>query len=139
MKVSGLDVERYQNPNAGDYSGEILVVRVHTDEDVTGTGFVSAPGRAAGLYAQVLHHVLAPAIAGEDPRLTDTLWTRMHQALPRRGGDGLVRLCSADTASGSPPMPTARITWRRTRSPSAPRSTSPTATVRSRSAAHEPT
>jgi len=95
MKVVGLDVERYRDPGAGDGAGEILVVRVHTDEGVTGAGFVSAPGRAATLYVQVLTQILAPAVFGGDPRLTADLWSRMHQALPRRGGDGLVRLCIA--------------------------------------------
>jgi D-arabinonate dehydratase len=95
MKVTGVDVERYRDPGAGEYAGEILVTRVRTDRGVEGAGFVSAPATAADLYAQVLTRVLAPAITGEDPRLTDALWTRMHQTLPRRGGDGLVRLCIA--------------------------------------------
>ena len=95
MKVTGLDVERYRDPGAGEIAGEILVVRVHTDDGISGAGFVSAPRNAADLYARVLSQVLAPTVLGADPRLTSELWTRMHQALPRRGGDGLVRFCTA--------------------------------------------
>ena len=95
MHVTDLAIERYRDPKAGDYVGEILVVRVHTDEGVSGTGFVSAPAGAGDLYALVLARFLAPAIEGGDPRLTTDLWTRMHQALPRRGGEGVVRACTA--------------------------------------------
>jgi len=39
---------------------------------------------------------LKAIVVGGNPLLTDDLWRRMHeQAVPRRGGEGIVRTCMA--------------------------------------------
>ena len=96
MKITGLTVKRYSAAReARAEAASIQVVEVHTDAGVTGTGFVSAGSGAGDLVAAVLRRNLRAAVLGEDPALTDDLWRRMHEALPRRGGDGLVRTCIA--------------------------------------------
>lgn len=96
MKITGITVKRYsasREPRTDP--GGIQIVEVHTDAGVTGMGFVSAGSAVSDLVATLVRRNLAAAIAGEDPRLTDDLWRRMHAAVPRRGGDGLVRTCIA--------------------------------------------
>jgi L-alanine-DL-glutamate epimerase-like enolase superfamily enzyme len=68
---------------------------VHTDAGVTGTGFVTAASATSDLAATLVRRTLKAVVVGEDPLLTDDLWRRMHQAVPRRGGEGLVRACMA--------------------------------------------
>jgi L-alanine-DL-glutamate epimerase-like enolase superfamily enzyme len=96
VKITGITVKRYsasREPRTDP--GGIQIVEVHTDAGVTGMGFVSAGSAVSDLVATLVRRNLAAAIAGEDPRLTDDLWRRMHAAVPRRGGDGLVRTCIA--------------------------------------------
>lgn len=95
MKISELSVERYRQPGGQAKAVEILVVRVHTDAGITGSGFTSATHLSGGLYEAVLQQVLATVVVGQDPRLTTDLWARMYAALPKRGGDGIVRPCMA--------------------------------------------
>ena len=46
------------------------------------------------LFQQIIENVLAPKIVGSTPQLTSDLWDRMyHEAIPRRGGEGIVRIC----------------------------------------------
>lgn len=96
MKITGITVKRYSGSREPRTDpGGIQIVEVHTDAGVTGMGFVSAGSAVSDLVATLVRRNLAAAIAGEDPRLTDDLWRRMHAAVPRRGGDGLVRTCIA--------------------------------------------
>jgi L-alanine-DL-glutamate epimerase-like enolase superfamily enzyme len=96
VKITDVTVTRYsvsRDPKA--YAGDIQVVEVHTDTGVTGRGFVSVAGATSDLAVTVVRRSLKAAVLGEDPRLTEDLWRRMHEAVPRRGGEGLVRACIA--------------------------------------------
>ncbi|MBM4440242.1 MAG: mandelate racemase/muconate lactonizing enzyme family protein [Candidatus Rokubacteria bacterium] len=93
MKITDVTVKRYSASNDPQaYSGGIQIVEVHTDGGVTGTGFVSASSAIGDVLATLMRRTLKGAIVGGDPLLTDDLWRRMYDAVPRRGGDGLVRL-----------------------------------------------
>src|SRR5688500_19822976 len=58
-------------------------------------GLVSAAGATSDLVATLVRRKLKAVVVGEDPLLTDDLWRRMHAAVPRRGGEGIVRTCMA--------------------------------------------
>jgi muconate cycloisomerase len=62
-----------------------LLVRVHTDEGVTGLGEVSCTPVWSGEDSWTARHViagfLAPALEGEDPRNIERLTTRMRRAV----------------------------------------------------------
>ncbi|HVR69533.1 MAG TPA: mandelate racemase/muconate lactonizing enzyme family protein [Vicinamibacteria bacterium] len=99
MKITDVTVKRYsasRDPRA-DAAG-IQIVEVHTDAGVRGTGFVSmASGGSAtsDVVATLIRRTLKSVLVGQDPLLTDDLWRRMYDAVPRRGGDGIVRFCIA--------------------------------------------
>jgi L-alanine-DL-glutamate epimerase-like enolase superfamily enzyme len=96
VKITDVTVTRYsatRDPKA--YAGDIQVVEVQTDSGVTGRGFVSVAGATSDLAATLVRRTLKAAVLDEDPRLTEDLWRRMHAAVPRRGGEGLVRACIA--------------------------------------------
>ncbi len=96
MKITDLTVKRYRaSQQAGADAGGIQIVEVHTDAGLSGMGFVSAGGATTDLVATLLRKNLQSVLVGEDPLLTDDLWRRMHAAVPRRGGEGLVRTCIA--------------------------------------------
>ena len=94
MKITDVTVKRYSaSKDAGAYGGGIQIVEVHTDGGVTGTGFVSASSATGDLLATVIRRHLKNVITGGDPLLTEDLWRRMYEeAVPRRGGDGIVRM-----------------------------------------------
>ncbi|HLI02598.1 MAG TPA: hypothetical protein VKV06_17550, partial [Acidimicrobiales bacterium] len=52
------------------------LVRVHTDEGVSGVGEVS-PMNAQVTHAMI-EHALAPLVVGEDPANIERLWQRMY-------------------------------------------------------------
>jgi L-alanine-DL-glutamate epimerase-like enolase superfamily enzyme len=98
MKITDIAVKRYSatkpaNDTPTSYVAEILVVEVTTDEALIGIGFASAPAGTGALFAGLIDAILAPAILGGNPLLTDELWRRMHGAIARRGGEGIVRIC----------------------------------------------
>ncbi len=93
MRITSVDVARYGGDVEGTYIGEVLVVTVDTDRELTGIGFVSAPSGLGRIFRDVIRDVLAPVVTGEDPRLHGELWEKMFRAVPRRGGEGLVRTC----------------------------------------------
>ena len=96
MKITDVTVKRYsagRDPNA--YAGDIHLVEVNTDAGVSGTGFVTATRATSQIAATLVRQPLKAAIVGEDPRHTETLWRRMHEAIPRRGGEGIVRVSMA--------------------------------------------
>jgi L-alanine-DL-glutamate epimerase-like enolase superfamily enzyme len=96
MKITQVQAQRYRAKKDDTYVSEIVVVNVHTDEGLTGSGFASAPPRTGAIFAQIIENALAPAILGADPELTADLWQKMNSdAIPRRGGDGIVRYCTA--------------------------------------------
>ena len=90
MKITGVTVKRY-SPGRDAGAAGIQIVDVHTDSGVTGTGFVNTAAGVGDVVATLIRCTLAAAITGQDPLLTTDLWHRMHDAVPRRGGDGLVR------------------------------------------------
>ena len=96
MKISKVEVRRYRGDTKAPYVAEILLVNVATDGDILGAGFASAPPGMGAIFRQLIEKLLAPQILGADPRLTEELWERMHgDAIPRRGGEGIVRVCLA--------------------------------------------
>ena len=99
MKITDVTVKRYSaSREARADAAGIQIVEVHTDGGVTGTGFVSmaSGGSAQGdVIATLIRRTLKPVLVGQDPLLTDDLWRRMYEAVPRRGGDGIVRFCIA--------------------------------------------
>jgi L-alanine-DL-glutamate epimerase-like enolase superfamily enzyme len=96
MKIADVSVQRYSvSRDPREYMGDIQIVTVHTDVGVTGQGFVAAPSATSDLAATLLRRPLRAAVVGENPLLTEDLWRRMHEAIPRRGGEGLVRMCLA--------------------------------------------
>ena len=97
MKITDVTVKRYSAaPTPRTDPGGIQIVEVHTDAGVTGMGFVSAPTSISDLVAMLLRRNLRSVVVGENPLLTEDLWRRMHQqAVPRRGGEGIVRTAMA--------------------------------------------
>jgi L-alanine-DL-glutamate epimerase-like enolase superfamily enzyme len=97
VKITDVTVRRYsaaRDPRADP--GGIQIVEVHTDSGVSGRGFVSAATGVSDVVATLIRRNLRAVVIGQDPRLTGDLWQRMHEgAIPRRGGDGLVRPCIA--------------------------------------------
>jgi len=92
LKITDVTVRRYsvsRDPRA--YAGDIHIVQVHTDSDVTGVGFVTAASATSDVAAALVRRTLKAAVVGEDPLLTEDLWRRMYEAVPRRGGEGVVR------------------------------------------------
>jgi L-alanine-DL-glutamate epimerase-like enolase superfamily enzyme len=96
VRITDVTVKRYSvSGDVRAYAGDIHLVEVHTDAGVTGLGFVTAANATSDLAATLVRRTLRSAVVGEDPLLTDDLWRRMHEAVPRRGGEGLVRACLA--------------------------------------------
>jgi L-alanine-DL-glutamate epimerase-like enolase superfamily enzyme len=96
VKITDVTVKRYsasREPRTDP--GGIQIVEVHTDAGVTGMGFVSAGSATSDIVATLVRRNLKAVVAGENPLLRDHLWRRMHEAVPRRGGEGIVRTCMA--------------------------------------------
>lgn len=96
MKINKVQARRYSGDTTAPYIAEIVVVEVSTDADIVGMGFASAPPRVGALFQQLIENVLAPQVLDADPLLTTDLWERMYRdAIPRRGGEGITRICIA--------------------------------------------
>ena len=92
MKITSVDVARYADPDSDGYGAQIIAVTLLTDNELSGFGFVSGSGRGGPLLEVLLRTVLEPMLIGKDPRQNEQLWNSIyHDALPRRGGDGLMR------------------------------------------------
>src|SRR3546814_2976088 len=87
MEIDGVTVSRYRagEPVAAGYGSEILIVEVGTGGGPRGRGFATASSATAPILKALIETVIQPAILGADPRLTEHLWRRMHEAIPRRG------------------------------------------------------
>ncbi len=98
MKIIDINVQRYGESEGGDF--EIIVVDVESDSGHHGIGYQMLFGTSGGWVAELIIGRLAPCLLGEDPWLTSLLWERMYTAMPRRGGDGIVRgsIAALDTA-----------------------------------------
>ncbi|HBT03024.1 MAG TPA: mandelate racemase [Citreicella sp.] len=80
--------------DAGDaYIGEIVVVELVTEGGLTGTGFASAPRGVGHIFRDLIANVLLPQIIGQNAMLHRDLWDKMFRTIPRRGGEGIVRVC----------------------------------------------
>lgn len=93
MKITGIDVTRYGGDVEGTYIGEVIILTVSTDCGPTGIGFTSAPKGMGEVFVSLVRNVLAPVVIGQDPRRHLVIWDRMFRAIPRRGGEGFMRLC----------------------------------------------
>ena len=92
MKIVDVTTRRYRGKSGSDYSGEVLIVDVATDDGPAGMGFAFGTPGSGDIINAMITNILAPAIKGGDPLLTRDLWTRMYaEAAPRRGGDGYMR------------------------------------------------
>jgi D-arabinonate dehydratase len=65
------------------------IVRVHTDEGVSGVGYSLGYG-GAGLVADAAADVLADVVVGEDPRDTERLWREMFDGTVQIGRKGVL-------------------------------------------------
>ncbi len=99
MKITEVSVRRFRHHSAqstsSGYAAEIVVVEISTDIDLAGLGFVSASPITGEFLQSFVEKIIAPLLAGESAVSTETLWHKMYQAIPRRGGDGLMRLAIA--------------------------------------------
>jgi L-alanine-DL-glutamate epimerase-like enolase superfamily enzyme len=92
VKIKDVQVRRYRNRGGSHYLGEVLVVDVITDDGPTGRGLALGTIAAGKFIEGMIKEILAPVIIGEDPLLTNDLWTKMYyDAAPRRAGDGYMR------------------------------------------------
>lgn len=66
------------------YSGNVMLVKLSTDEGITGYGEATFTSRQRSVEAMVDH--LAPGLKGQDPMRTDYLWYDMLRSTARRGG-----------------------------------------------------
>jgi L-alanine-DL-glutamate epimerase-like enolase superfamily enzyme len=96
VKIIDVTVTRYSESRQAQTGAEIQVVDVHTDDGVTGRGFVSTSNAVSDVVEMLLRRNLKNVLVGENPLLTEDLWRRMYeQAFPRRGGQGLALTCIA--------------------------------------------
>ncbi len=96
MKVTNVKARRHSGNASDSYHAEIIIVEVETDADISGVGFAMAQPRAGALFQEIIENILSLQIIDADPRLTSELWEKMYRnAIPRRGGEGLVRGCIA--------------------------------------------
>ena len=95
MKINKINVTRYRGEPSNPYMGDVITVTVETDSDFTGLGYVSAPPKMGDIFQKLIQDILGEQIIGADPRLTMDLWQRMYDTIPRRGGDGIGRYCTA--------------------------------------------
>ena len=107
MKITDLKVSRYDMAvSVPDLAAgrETLLVEVHTDEGVTGTGFmfvnVTQHGTTGDLSATLLRRQYRSLLIGQNPLHTEDLWRRIHQSTWRavRGRFGLHCLSAVDFA-----------------------------------------
>lgn len=104
MQITHVSVDRFRHESAesgsNSYASEILAVSIDSDDGTAGLGFVSTSPVTGRLLKLMVESILARVLVGQDPVSTDSLWTKMQQAIPRRGGDGLMRLAisALDTA-----------------------------------------
>ena len=95
MKITSLDVARYSDPGAtgeSGYGAQIITVTLHTDTGLSGLGFVTGSHISGPLLEALMLTAIQPHLLNHDPRQNELIWDNLyHNALPRRGGDGLMR------------------------------------------------
>jgi len=103
LKIIEVEVKRYLDTKGSDMavvgSHELIIVQVHTDQEITGTGFLSTPisshGMIGDLAAAFLRRNLRSVVLGENPLYTEQVWQKMYGIVHRLGRRGLFRSCMA--------------------------------------------
>ena len=70
----------------------VLLVQVHTDTGLVGTGEAAAYGGALTSIERVVLEDLAPIIHGADPGMVERLWAQMAHRTHQRGQKGLMQM-----------------------------------------------
>ena len=65
------------------------LVRVETDEGVTGIGEVSTMNVNVQVTHAMIEHAMSPLLVGEDPANIERLWQRMYHKLHKHGPMGV--------------------------------------------------
>lgn len=93
------------NPDACDSSQDTIVVRVHTDEGITGIGEVDTnPWVAKAVIEAPGSHIMAlgltELLVGRDPREPEAIWNRLYtfSAMTGRRGAGICAIGALDMA-----------------------------------------
>jgi L-alanine-DL-glutamate epimerase-like enolase superfamily enzyme len=93
------------NPDACDSSQDTIVVRVHTDEGITGIGEVDTnPWAVKALIEAPGSHIMALGLTelllGQDPREPQAIWNRLYtfSAMTGRRGAGICAIGALDMA-----------------------------------------
>lgn len=101
MKISDVVVKRYIDNQLSDMKHadgqEIVTVEVHTEEGITGMGFISLPIFSHGPISDVIYTLLKRnlrnVVLGENPLYTERIWNLMYNATWKLGGRGIFRKC----------------------------------------------
>lgn len=101
LKICDLTVDRYVEQKESDMGHargqEVIVVNVHTDQGVTGTGFFTTPvfdhGPIGDLCVRLIKRNLKQLIMGENPLHTERIWQRLVEGPWRTARGGLVLSC----------------------------------------------
>lgn len=92
-KITEVRTTAYGGEVGDAYIGEVILVELHTDHGAIGTGFASAPRGLGHIFRDLISNILAPEIIGENVMLHRALWEKLFRVIPRRGGEGMVRVC----------------------------------------------
>jgi L-rhamnonate dehydratase len=108
MKITEVEAIYVRSPEVKqqcDSGQDALVVRVHTDEGITGIGEVDSSPRAAqgmieGPYSHAISSGLKHLLIGEDPFETEYLWDKMYRQniYAGRSGIGIHAMSGIDIA-----------------------------------------
>ena len=69
---------------------DYLLVRLHTDDGMTGIGFCYCGSTAGGIGALAVRDLLAPVVRGHDPLRVEWLWQAMYREALLHGRTGTV-------------------------------------------------
>jgi len=102
MKIIDMKVEQYVQMGKSDmaFSGhEVVIVKIQTDRDVEGIGFLSTPvyphGITSDIAVRLLKRNIRNIILNENPLHIEKLWWKMFDAPWRLGMRGMIRDCIA--------------------------------------------
>ncbi|MGI9524880.1 MAG: mandelate racemase/muconate lactonizing enzyme family protein [Hyphomicrobiaceae bacterium] len=99
MQIAAIKAQRYRSTEStlspSTFGSEIIVVEIATDDGETGLGFTTGSGVTGNILVTLVEDVITPVIVGRNPRSFASLWQDMYEAIPRRGGDGLMRYAIA--------------------------------------------
>ena len=109
MKITDIQSAYYRIPlpavlsdsTHGDISHfELVVVKLSTDQDLTGVGYTYTVGAGGGAIQSLIRRDLAPLLAGSDARCIEALWERMWWGLHYvgRGGIAVFAISAIDIA-----------------------------------------